>query len=235
MARRSSAPKVLRLGDYKVPLVVSRHPRARHISLRLDGITRSVRMVLPRRAALVEGLEFAETKADWLLEQLEALPEPVPFADGAVVPILGIDHTIRHDPAARRGVWRAAGVIRVSGFAEHLPRRVRDFLKALARSELAARCHAKAARIGRTVRRISVREMRTRWGSCNANGDMSFCWRLILAPEWVVDYVVAHEVAHLAEMNHGPRFWALTARLTDRPEAARHWLRRHGEGLLRYG
>ncbi len=214
---------------------VARHAQARHISLRVDGAARAIRLILPRRAALREGLEFAEYKSAWLLDQLDALPARIPFGDGAVVPILGQDHVIRHDPGGRRGVWRAEGVVWASGHAEHLPRRIADFLRAEARRELAARARSKAAKIHETVHRVSVRETRTRWGSCGSDGSLNFCWRLILTPVEVLDYVVAHEVAHLKHMNHGPRFWALTARLTANPSDARAWLRQHGDRVLRYG
>jgi predicted metal-dependent hydrolase len=216
-------------------LKVARHAQARHISLRVDGAAGAVRLILPRRAALREGLEFAAYKSAWLLDQLDALPARIPFGDGAVVPILGQDHVIRHDPEGRRGVWRAKGVIWASGRAEHLPRRIADFLKAEARRELAARARSKAAQIKETVHRVSVRETRTRWGSCGSDGTLNFCWRLILTPVGVLDYVVAHEVAHLKHMNHGPRFWELTERLTANASNARAWLRQHGDRVLRYG
>lgn len=226
---------MLRLGDRDIPLTVSRHPHARHISVRLDRLEGKVRLVLPRRAALREGLEFVRHKTDWLLDQLETLPARVPFADGAAIPVLGVEHVVRHRPGTRRGVWHEAGEILVSGNAEHVARRVADYLKATARAELAARTRAKATMIERTVRRVGVREMRTRWGSCSSQGHVSYCWRLILAPERVLDYIVAHEVAHLRELNHGHRFWALTARLTGNVAEARAWLRAHGDDLLRYG
>jgi hypothetical protein len=226
---------MLRLGDREVPLKVARHAQARHISLRVDGAAGAIHMILPRRAALREGLEFVEHKAAWLLDQLNAMPARIPFRDGSVIPILGQEHTIRHEPATRRGVWRGGGIIWASGHAEHLPRRIADFLKAEARRELSVRARAKAARVERKVKRISVRETRTRWGSCGGDGSLNFCWRLILTPEHVFDYVVAHEVAHLRHMNHGPRFWSLTARLTENPDLARAWLRQHGDRVLRYG
>lgn len=228
-------PRILRLRDREIPLKVARHAQARHISLRIDGAAGAVRMILPRRAALREGLEFAAQKTDWLLDQLDAMPARIPFLDGSVIPVLGQDHVIRHDPAGRRGVWRADGVISASGHLEHLPRRVADFLKTEARRELTARARIKATQIKRTVRRVSVRETRTRWGSCSSDGNLSFCWRLILTPEHVLDYVVAHEVAHLMHMNHGARFWATTTRLTANATDARVWLRQHGDRVLRYG
>jgi hypothetical protein len=148
---------------------------------------------------------------------------------------LGQPHVIVHDPAARRGVWRDAGVIRVSGFAEHLPRRVRDFLKREARAMLTERAHDKAGRLDRPIARISLRDTRSRWGSCSSDGGLSFSWRLILAPEEVLDYVVAHEVAHLMHHDHGAKFWALVTDLTPSVDAPRQWLRAHGPELHRYG
>ena len=226
---------MLRLGDRDIPLKVARHAQARHISLRIDGAAGAVRLVLPRRAALREGLEFAEQKTAWLLTQLDAMPSRVPFRAGSVIPVLGRDHVIRHDPEGRRGVWREAGVIWTGGRLEHVPRRVADFLKLEARRELSARARAKAERIGQSVKQVRVRETRTRWGSCSSDGNLNFCWRLILTPEQVLDYVVAHEVAHLRHMNHGAQFWALTERLTENAQEARAWLRQHGDRVLRYG
>ena len=230
----SEDTKVLRVAEREIPLRVSRNPRARRISISLDG-SGAVRLVLPRRTPLRHGLDFAEDKAGWIIGHLNALPEPVPFEHGAVIPLLGTEHVIRHDPAARRGVWRADGIIRVSGHAEHLPRRLHDYLKAEARRELSGRAREKAAVIGRAVRRVALRDTTSRWGSCSAEGNLNFSWRLIFAPEAVLDYVVAHEVAHLKHMNHGQRFWALVDRLTEDTALARRWLRKHGDHLMRYG
>jgi predicted metal-dependent hydrolase len=124
----------------------------------------------------------------------------------------------------------------VPGAPEHLPRRLTDFLKAEARREIAARAAAKAATLGRPIAALTLRDTRSRWGSCSRSGRVAFSWRLILAPEWVLDYVVAHEVAHLAELNHGPRFWTACAGLTDSDvKTARAWLKRHGAELHAYG
>lgn len=225
----------MRVPRREIPLVVSRNPRARRITLRLDGLSGEVRLVLPKRMALTEGLDFAKEKADWLIEQIDALPERVPFAEGAIIPVLGRDHVIRHLPGARAGVWREEGAIFVSGFAEHVGRRVTDFLKSEARDEIGPRARAQAAAIEREVSRLTVRHMSSRWGSCGSDGALCFCWRLILAPEPVLDYVVAHEVAHLRYMNHGPRFWKLVARLAPEAAGAKAWLKAHGDRLLAYG
>ncbi len=235
MPKGRTTHKMLIIGERPLPLEVRRHPRARHISLRLDGKEDRLRLVLPRGVSIAEGCEFARSKSAWVLRHLESRAPQIPFADGTVLPLLGEDHVIRHFPAARRGVWRDAGMIAVSGQAEHLPRRVRDFLKAEARETLTRRAREKAERLDRSPGRITLRDTTSRWGSCTANGDLSFSWRLVLAPEMVLDYVVAHEVAHLKELNHSARFWELTARLTDEIEGPKRWLRRHGESLLRYG
>jgi hypothetical protein len=160
----------------------------------------------------------------------------VRFAEGVIVPVLGIPHRIRRedDPAAPPVVIRD-GEIRVRGDPAHLERRVRDHLVAMARAEFAYRARPLAARIGRKLARVGVRDTKSRWGSCSGRGNLSFSWRLIFAPEPVIDYVVAHEVAHLAEMNHGPRFWRLVESLSPDSAAARAWLKRHRSRLLSYG
>jgi hypothetical protein len=234
MARQADDRKTLQVAGRSVPLVIVRHPRARHMSLRLESAGAGLRLTLPRRASLSEGLAFAESKSEWIRRQLAAQPARVPFVPGSIVPVLGREHVIRHAPWARRGVWREHGVLWASGLAEHLPRRVTDYLKGEARREITARAQDKARTIEREVRRVTLRDMTSRWGSCG-DGRLAFSWRLILAPETVLDYVVAHEVAHLRYMSHGPRFWALTARLTEDVAGPTRWLKTQGDRLLAYG
>ena len=223
------------VGGRSVPLTMRTSPRARRLTLRIDPAEDAVELVLPRGVTMREGLRFAAGKSGWILTRLTARPPRVPFAAGAVLPYLGIDHVIRHRPDARGVVWRDGGELHVAGREAHLPRRVGDWLKSEARRELSRRASAKAAVIGRRIRRIGLRDPKTRWGSCAPSGVLSFSWRLVLAPEPVLDYVVAHEVAHLVEPNHGPRFWRLVGQLTPDVDGPRAWLRRHGHRLLRYG
>lgn len=225
---------VLDLGGQSVEIAVRRSARARRLSLRLDPAAGPV-LTLPPRATLAEARRFAAEHRIWLAERLARLPGRVGFVPGARVPLLGIEHEIIHHGAARRGVWVEDGGIRVSGQAEFVARRVADFLKAEARRVILPQAHDLAGRIGRTVRRVAVKDTRTRWGSCTAAGDLAFSWRLVLAPDWVLTYVVAHEVAHLAEMNHSPAFWRVVGQLVAEPDRARAWLKRHGTGLHRYG
>ncbi len=235
MPLRLDAPRSLRLEDRDVPLELSRHPRARRITLRLNAGGGGVRLVLPQRTPVREAVAFAERNSGWILKHLEKVPPRIPFTDGAVIPLLGENHLVTHDPVARCGVARDGGVIRVSGLAEHLPRRLGDYLKREARAEINTRARDKAARIERRVGRISLRDTRSRWGSCSSEGDLNFSWRLILAPEVVLDYVVAHEVAHLVHLNHSQRFWKLAGQLSDDMSGAKIWLRRNSAELWRYG
>jgi predicted metal-dependent hydrolase len=220
-----------------VPLEFRRSARARRISLRLDQAKGRVVLTAPAAVARRHALDFLVRHEGWLKARIAQLPTALPFAHGASIPVLGVPHLIRGDSTRLRGLpSREAGVIIVPGAPEHLPRRVTDFLKTEAKREIAQRAHTKAAIIGRPVKAITLRDTRSRWGSCSGAGRLAFSWRLILAPEFVLDYVVAHEVAHLKEMNHGIRFWRLCATLTDAdPKAARAWLRRHGSGLHAYG
>jgi predicted metal-dependent hydrolase len=150
--------------------------------------------------------------------------------------VFGVPHRIRRvDDAATAPVAIADGEIRVRGEPAHVPRRVRDHLAHLAARELARRARDYAARIDKRVMRVTVRDTKSRWGSCSSTGNLSFSWRLVFAPEAVVDYVAAHEVAHLAEMNHGPRFWKLVRSLTPDTVTPRAWLKRHRSELLSYG
>ena len=212
-----------------------RNARARRVSLRIDPRDGAVVVTLPSRAGRRAGMALLQTHADWITTRLASLPGRVAFTDGAPVPIAGVMHTIRHAPAARGGAWLHGAELHVAGGAEHLSRRVLDFLRTEARRRLTDLVDIKAAQLGIRPRRITVKDTISRWGSCAADGSLAFSWRLVMAPHYVQDYVVAHEVAHLRHLNHGSQFWALVAELTDYMEPAMRWLRQEGIRLLRIG
>ncbi len=229
---------LLKTDDGDIPLTIRVSARARHIGLRVDARLGGAELVLPKGVSTKKGLSFAESKSDWLLDHLAAMPQPIPFDDGAEIPLFGQRHRIRHVPT-RRGlkgpVWQDEDYIFVSGDSAHIARRVHDWLKAEARRELTRRTMAAAEALDVVVKGITLRDPRSRWGSCSSSGTLSYSWRLILAPENVLDYVVVHEVAHRAEMNHGPKFWALVRSLIEDAKTPRDWLRLHGTSLHRYG
>ena len=192
-------------------------------------------MTLPTRASHRSGMALLMSHVDWVADRLAALPEAVPFTDGAMVPICGVPHRIRHVPTARGAAWLLDGELHVTGAAEFLRRRVVDFLRTEARRRLTALVAVKAALGGVTPKRIVVKDTSSRWGSCAPDKTLAFSWRLVMAPEWVQDYVAAHEVAHIGHMHHGPLFWAQVERLTPHTKAAIAWLRRDGARLQRMG
>ena len=234
----------LDIDGHAVPLRVRRHKRARRLILRVDEGSGGAVVTIPPGSKIQDGVDMAQRQSAWLAGQLKRRAEAVPFADGAVIPVWGVDHVVRHGPGGR-GVVCEGGEIAVAGQPEHLSRRLTDWLKKQAKSELSARSHAKfealrailgheGAKI-RRLGRISVRDTRSRWGSCGPDGSLNYSWRLIFAPDVVVDYVVAHEIAHLVHRNHGPAFWALAERLSADLDTAKAWLNAQGRHLHRYG
>jgi predicted metal-dependent hydrolase len=223
-----------------LPLTLKRNPRARRIILRLDRSGRGVQITLPLRASRLKALDFAKSHSDWIKARIARIPEGIAFAHGAVIPLRGIPHEIRH-VGNLRGLVRVIspndfgpGSIEVAGEVSHLARRCREWLKVQARKDLTAASSAYAQAMGVGFRKLTVRDQASRWGSCSTTGQLSYSWRLILAPPFVLDYVAAHEVAHLKHMNHGARFWALVKRHCPEFNRARGWMKANGRQLHSY-
>jgi len=221
----------------EVVVALKRNPRARRYTLRLRTATRDVVLTIPARGSVSEAVAFAQRHASWIEKRLERLAPVVAFTPGAFVPIRGVPHLIVHLAGARGTAWTGGGepTLFVAGEVEHLARRVSDFLKREARRDLTDAVRRHAGALGVAVTRVTVRDTTSRWGSCSASGGLSFSWRLILAPAFVLDYLAAHEVAHRREMNHGPRFWQIVDRLYPNRHVAEAWLKTNGSQLHRYG
>lgn len=227
-------------GERRFELAVVRHPRARRYTIRVRAANRDVVLTMPRRGSLAEAHQFAQKNVAWIAAKLEKLPEIVPFADGAAIPFRGVPHRIEHRPSARGTAWiehdeSGSAKLCVAGNAAHVSRRVTDFLKREAMRALSEASRAYALRLGVTLGKITLRDSASRWGSCSENGSLSYSWRLILAPDFVLDYLAAHEIAHRLELNHSPRFWKLLDTMTLDRMRAEAWLDAHGNGLHRYG
>jgi hypothetical protein len=241
-AFEESLAKRPRIEELGCPVEVRRHPGARRLTLRVSRTRRAVIVTLPVQCDLGEAGSFISRNIEWVRERLDSLPRPVPFCDGALLPLRGEFHRIivtgKREPG--RVVQREPASIglpelRVSGRNEHAARRLRDWLLDEARRDLDQRVLHHARTLGVAPKRITVRDQATRWGSCSTTGVLSFSWRLILAPARILDYVAAHEVAHLKEMNHGPRFWALVQRTMPTMMEAKCWLQLYGLDLHQYG
>ena len=240
--RRPSEPSAIEvIFDRAIYLVrIRRHRQARRYTLRIDAVSREVVLTIPPRGSVKEAREFAQKHGGWIAARLKRLPEAAPFAHGTEVPLRGVPHRIAHRRGARGTVWTESDqdgnrLLCVAGEAPHVDRRIGDFLKREARTALDAASRRYAAQLGVPIKRISVRDQASRWGSCSNTGVLSFSWRLILAPPFVLDYLAAHEVAHLHELNHSPRFWRLVAKLDPNAARAKTWLDVHGADLHRYG
>jgi predicted metal-dependent hydrolase len=240
--RRPAEPQALEvMCDGAIHLVrLRRHRQARRYTLRVIAVTREAVLTIPPRGSLREAREFAEKHGAWIAARLGRLPKAAPFVHGAEFPLRGLSHRIAHRRGVRGTVWTESDrdgtrLLCVAGGAEHVARRVSDFLKREARRDLENAVARYVERLDVTVRRISVRDQASRWGSCSTAGVLSFSWRLVLAPRYVLDYLAAHEVAHLIEMNHSQRFWRLLHRICPDMERAKIWLDVHGTDLHRYG
>lgn len=234
-ARQTVKELAFELDGTSVPLTIRRNKQARRMIVRIDPKTDGVRLTLPWYVAEAEGLNFLESQTTWLRRRLGKLAPRVAFSDGVEIEILGETYRVQSRPDARRGVWLEDGAIHVSGRPEHLARRLSDWLKAEAKKKLSALSDEKAAKIGKSVKKVTVRDTTSRWGSCTYDGSLNYSWRLIMAPPFVFDFIVAHEVSHLIERNHGPDFHRLVDQLTDEAERAEAWLSVHGAALHRIG
>lgn len=219
-------------GTPPVELTLRRSARARRISLRVSGLDGKVTLTLPRGVPEREALAFAEDRADWLRAQLGRQAEQIRVAPGAMLPVEG--RNLRITPGAGRRVLVQGDSLMVPQRGAALAGRVRSWLKTLARERLAEASDRYASDLGLAYTRLTLRDTRSRWGSCTSNGGLMFSWRLVMAPPEVLGYVAAHEVAHLAEMNHSPAFWSVVGGLLPGYEAPRGWLRENGTGLHRY-
>lgn len=218
-------------GDPPVEITLRRSARARRFSLRVSRLDGRVTLSMPARAREAEALGFAAEKAGWLRAVLGTAAAREAPAFGAVLPFEGRELELR--PAAVRAVRVEGDALLAPADPRLLGARVAAFLKLAARQRLQAACEAHAAAVGRPIARITLRDTRSRWGSCTVDGALMFSWRLIMAPPEVLDYVAAHEVAHLVEMNHSDAFWAVVRRLMPAYERHRRWLKRNGAGLHR--
>ncbi len=213
-----------------VRIDVRRSARARRLSLRVSSLDGRVTLTMPSGTSLRAAQEFAETKAAWIASAVERRPCPVAVGVGVAIPVEGEAHTVVAGsvPAARI----VDGAIEAP--AHSAAPAVMALLREMARERLSAAAKQHASTVGRDFRRLTLKDPRSRWGSCSAEGNLMFSWRLILAPPSVLDYVAAHEAAHLRHMDHSQAFWGLVGKICPQCRASRNWLRREGAGLHRY-
>jgi predicted metal-dependent hydrolase len=226
-------PLTVEANGQPVSITMRKNARARRMTLRMGRDGLSATITVPPRVSRKDAESFALRSTGWIEKQLAKRHPTVPAIDGAHIPFRGSTCRIVATGMSRGLVRHDAvdNTIHVPGRPEHLARRLRDWLKTQAHNDLSAASQRYAALMDAQYRKISVRDQTSRWGSCSSSGDLSYSWRLVLAPEYVLDYVAAHEVAHLREMNHGPRFWRLVLTHCKRARDAKIWLKAHGQTL----
>ncbi|MEM1373291.1 MAG: SprT family zinc-dependent metalloprotease [Pseudomonadota bacterium] len=213
-----------------ITIHLRKNPRARRMTLRVSSRDGRVTLTVPPGISSRAALDFAAGKRAWLMRHIADKSDPVPLTLGDTLPVEG--HSLRLEAAAIRAPRREGDVLLIPRRAAEKPGpSVAAFLKVLARERLVPACDIHAARIGRPFSKITLRDTRSRWGSCSSRGSLNFSWRLAMAPPEVLDYVAAHEVAHLQEMNHSAAFWAVVEGLVPDYRSHVRWLKTEGGRL----
>ena len=237
LADRSHA-EVETIDGRRVGVRLAVNPRARRVSVRICPTRREAIATAPSRRQLKQALAFAAERAGWIAHELARLPQGMTLLPGARAPLRGVMHELvcEHGRAAPRiELGAPPRLIAPAPAAELFEARLVRFFKAEARRDLEARVAAHARTLNARPGKIQVKELRSRWGSCTMEGALSFSWRVVLAPPFVLDYLAAHETAHLIEMNHSRRFWNLVRRCIPDYERGRAWLHDHGCALHAVG
>ena len=218
-----------------LPLKVVENDRARRLTLRIDSGGQGLRITVPPGMARGEVDRFLRRQQGWLEQRLAKVPERPEVRPGIKMPLRGVPHLIVHEPGTRgtvtAGALAGSPALFVHGDIRHLPRRLADFLKREANGDITAMVERHCAAVGKRAKAVRFRDTTSRWGSCTSDGALSFSWRIMMAPPPVINYLVAHEVAHLKEMNHGPKFWKLCEELCADTERCKAWLKRNGGAL----
>lgn len=218
-----------------LPLRIVENERARRLTLRIDAGGRGLRITVPPGVPSNEVERFLFRHQGWLEQRLAKVPDRPQVRPGVKIPVRGVPHLIVHEVATRGTVAieedERGPLLVVYGDRRYLPRRVADFLKREAKNEIEMLVAKHTATLGKRAKSIRFKDTSSRWGSCTSEGNLSFSWRIMMAPPAVINYLVAHEVAHLKEMNHAPRFWKLCAELCPDTERCKAWLKRNGSAL----
>ena len=230
--RSKAEDRIVLRGEPDVEVTLRRSARARRLSLRISHLDGRVTMTLPKNARLREAQAFAQEKEGWIRDYLQQRPQRSKPGIGSRIMWRG--HEIPIGEGAGRSARLVDGILRVPPEPDRQAIRIAAFLKNAAREQLVAATEHYAEQLGCGFGKISLRDPRSRWGSCSSQGNLMYSWRLVMAPSFVLEYVAAHEVAHLIELNHSPAYWQVVERVFPDHRTARQWLRRHGPSLHRY-
>lgn len=223
--------------DFPAYINVKHSVRARRVALRLDTKARRFDLIVPKWMSLHAAQDFAIDHDKWMQEKLAELPGGRPFAHGEEIPVLGRLRRITIEKHAKKktDITLEDTVLRVCTHMDDPSVRIQRYLKEMALDVMSGLVHDKAAQIGKKVFDVQIRDTKSRWGSCSTDNRIMLSWRLVLAPYEAMDYVIAHEVAHLRHMDHSAKFWKLCAELSDDYEEGKYWMRNHAQELMAFG
>lgn len=219
------------IGNPPIAVEVKQSARAKRLSLRVSRLDGKISLTMPRFASDKQARAFLEDREDWMRKHLGSVEPMRSVSIGGSVPFMGEDLPVS-GAAVKRATYRD-GALLVPEDGKNTGAKVQAFLKLAARDALSVASDEYSEKIGRSYSRISLRDTKSRWGSCSHQGVLMYSWRLIMAPPSVLDYVAAHEVAHLAEMNHSPAFWSVVEGLMPNYKIHRKWLKQNGSNLHR--
>lgn len=216
------------LNNFDIKII--KNARSKSMKLHVDKFG-TVVVTMPKWTLKRTGLNFIQENIDWITEQLNQRPTPKTFTNGLTISVLGHSVTICHAPTDKNGTRIEQDLLIVGGDTAHLHRRVRDFIKKKAYAHIQQKAIDMASTLGEKTTGITLKDTSSRWGSCSSTKHLNFCWKLALAPDYVLDYIIAHEVAHLKQMNHSDKFWSVVSSLGVYRADAEIWLRKNGSEL----
>jgi len=226
-------PPSVRIRNEEIPLNIRISARAKRMKIRVEA-SRELTLVVPRQLEPQHALAFLRQEEAWLNQQLTRIEKPVEIEPGVCLPLYGEDHILVNDPLLRGLGVREEGVLKLSGSADFFKRRFEDWAKKDIKRYIEEYSDYYSRKMGVSRGRITVRDQKSRWGSCSSKGHLNFSWRLIFMPQYVSQYIIAHEVAHLVHMDHSADFWALVESHFPDMKAAKSWLKKNGSSVHRY-
>lgn len=215
------------------PLKVFHSAKAKRITLRIDEKLHLPVLTLPKRCSVTKAKEFLTLHHDWIVNMLGRLPVAQTFQDGDEITFFGEKCHISHCPQNRYTSF-ANNTFQISGDKEFLHRRTTDFLKKQTLERLSELTIKTASVLGVKVSSVTLKDTKSRWGSCSTLGNINYNWRICLAPFDVIEYLICHEVSHLKHPNHSPSFWQCVENLCPHYQTSRLWLKKHGRSLYKY-
>lgn len=218
--------------DFDIKIIKS--ARAKKLTLRIDFKEHIPVLTIPNRCSSKRAVDFVEIHRQWIENCLQKLPTTKQFENGEKVSVLGQMLTICHAPQLRRGVFIEDNILYVSGELDFLHRRIKDYIKKQAKLEFYKRSKILADSLNCELNDVTIKDTKSRWGSCSSINNINYSWRIALAPQEVFEYLIAHEVAHLKHQDHSSRFWKCVSELYPKAEAGKTWLKQHSKELYLY-